>query len=98
MKTWKSWKIGTQLRKLILSETPVGVFGIVLTAMMYFFTFSETSLMAGAENAHKKAEGVQTSSRIEAYSELPELIFPEEATQPDPGSDSVSLNLPPSTH
>jgi len=65
---------------------------------MYFFTFSETSLMTGAASENRKADVTALSLRVEAYSELPELIFPEEITPTDPGSDSLALSLPPSTH
>lgn len=72
----------SKLSKLILSETTGGVFGVALMIAMFFLAFAATS----STNTARRA-----GAQFEAQSELPELVFAEEA------SAQTATNLPPST-
>ena len=86
MNTNKSRKVRTQLSNLILSETSVGVFGVVLMVVMLFATFSVTSSTTGMK--------IQPSLRPEAQSELPELVIPDDSVQTAFRSSLPTVNLP----
>jgi len=88
MNTDRSRGIGTQLSNLILSETSVGVFGVVLMVVMLFVAFSATS-SSGAK--------LQPVLRPDAQSEMPELVFPDEPVQTASRGNSPTFTPPRST-